>query len=71
MTSVERIVEYTKIESEAEEYNKDYFPPENWPSQGAIDFKSMNLAYSEDSPPVLKNIDISIAAGEKVGFVML
>ena len=68
MTSVERIVEYTQLESEADEYNDDYRPPEKWPHQGNIDFKDMSLAYGDDSPPVLKNINIRIASAEKVNY---
>lgn len=39
------------------------------PTKGAIDFKNVTMRYKPDTPDVLRNIDISIDAGEVVGFV--
>ena len=66
MTSVERVAEYTRIEPEAELHNENYEPPNNWPSEGKLEFKEICLAYEKESPPVLKNINLTIHAGEKV-----
>lgn len=70
MTSVERIVEYTKLEEEPPFESK----PENrtapdWPSQGHIDFRGVSLTYSPGGETVLKNVNIAIMAQEKVGIV--
>lgn len=40
--------------------------PENWPSQGFIEFKSVYMRYSEEDPPVLKNLTVTIYPCEKV-----
>ena len=41
-------------------------PPSSWPSNGKILFDAMSLRYSETDQPVLKNINCSIEAKEKV-----
>ncbi|CAL4094228.1 unnamed protein product, partial [Meganyctiphanes norvegica] len=70
MTSVERVLEYSKLEPEAAlESNKDNKPKPSWPDQGGIVFKDVTLQYDENDPPVLKNLNFIIGAGEKVGIV--
>uniref|UniRef100_A0A3B4ZCP5 ABC transporter domain-containing protein n=1 Tax=Seriola lalandi dorsalis TaxID=1841481 RepID=A0A3B4ZCP5_SERLL len=68
MTSVERVVEYTELKSEApwETQNR---PPADWPSRGLVTFSRVNLSYSEDGPPVLRDISATFQAHEKVGIV--
>lgn len=66
MTSVERIVQYADLDLED---SPDVNPPSNWPSNGHIQFKNMSLWYDKNSPPVLKNLNISIQPAWKVGIV--
>ncbi|RKP04707.1 P-loop containing nucleoside triphosphate hydrolase protein, partial [Thamnocephalis sphaerospora] len=66
--SVERIIAYTKLESEPPRHT-DTKPPANWPDCGAIEFRDMSLTYPGTSSPVLKNITLSINPGEKIGVV--
>jgi ABC-type multidrug transport system fused ATPase/permease subunit len=66
MTSVERVLEYTKIQPEAAEHNPDFLPPPDWPMQGNLEFNSVCLAYSEEAGKVLKNINFNIQKQEKV-----
>lgn len=40
--------------------------PPSWPAQGAIEFQSVSAGY-DSSRMVLKNLDLSIQAGEKIG----
>lgn len=63
MVAVERLFEYTELESEDESGQS---PPTSWPSSGKIRFDSVTLRYSENSPPVLNNVDFTIEAGTKV-----
>lgn len=65
MVAVERIVEYTKLESEGDFESKEP-PPKTWPPRGAISFKDLKLRYSETSPYVLKGITCDIKPSEKV-----
>ncbi|XP_033213303.1 probable multidrug resistance-associated protein lethal(2)03659 [Belonocnema kinseyi] len=70
MTSVERIVEYTKVEEEQSlESGPENKPPENWPSEGKIEFRNVFLRYSPDKPAVLKNLNFTILPKEKIGIV--
>ncbi|KAG5892174.1 hypothetical protein JTB14_026412 [Gonioctena quinquepunctata] len=68
MTSVERVLEYTKLESEPD---RDEIAnlPKDWPERGHIVFKNVNLRYSEADPYVLKNMNFVVEPKEKVGIV--
>ncbi len=68
MTSVERILEYSHLESEAAlEAESD--PPEgDWPGQGRVEFRSVTVRYDseEERPAALNNVSFDIKAAEKV-----
>uniref|UniRef100_A0A3Q2PI33 Multidrug resistance-associated protein 4 n=1 Tax=Fundulus heteroclitus TaxID=8078 RepID=A0A3Q2PI33_FUNHE len=68
MTSVERVVEYTELESEAA-WETEKRPPPDWPSRGTVIFDSVNFSYTGDGPLVLKDISATIQPSEKVGIV--
>ncbi|CAB1328550.1 unnamed protein product [Coregonus sp. 'balchen'] len=68
MTSVERVVEYTELESEAP-WETDKRPPPDWPRHGFITFDQVNFSYYADSPVVLKNMTAVFRSREKVGIV--
>eukprot|EP00064_Thunnus_orientalis_P009638 superscaffoldBa00001238_g9663 len=68
MTSVERVVEYTELKSEAPWETKKH-PPPDWPSQGLVTFDQVNFSYSTDGPLVLKDISATFQPNEKVGIV--
>ncbi|XP_078077780.1 ATP-binding cassette sub-family C member 4 isoform X2 [Mustelus asterias] len=65
LTSVERVLDYTELESEApwESYKP---PPNGWPDHGVVIFENVNFGYSPDSEPVLKNLNLAIGSKEKV-----
>jgi ABC-type multidrug transport system fused ATPase/permease subunit len=68
MTSVERIVEYTKLDKEP--IDKGILkPPKNWPNKGIIEFKNVSLSYDRHMPNVLKNITLKINKQEKIGII--
>ncbi|XP_040192032.1 multidrug resistance-associated protein 4 [Rana temporaria] len=68
MISVERVMEYTQLEKEAEWESKRR-PPFDWPSKGMIAFENVNFAYSLDGPLVLRHLTALIRPKEKVGIV--
>ncbi|KAI9014275.1 hypothetical protein DFJ74DRAFT_681992 [Hyaloraphidium curvatum] len=68
MVSVERILDYTKVPQEPPSVT-DVRPPPDWPTGGAIVFDKMSLTYPVTGQTVLKDLSVSIAAGEKVGLV--
>jgi ATP-binding cassette subfamily C (CFTR/MRP) protein 4 len=82
MMAVERILEYTDLTPEPNlrdkgilakkkknrQIQEDTFvdTPRDWPSYGRIEFKNTYMRYSEDDPPVLKGLTMSIRPTEKV-----
>uniref|UniRef100_A0A8C5C4F8 Cystic fibrosis transmembrane conductance regulator n=1 Tax=Gadus morhua TaxID=8049 RepID=A0A8C5C4F8_GADMO len=68
MTSVERVMEYTELESEAP-WETEKRPPLDWPSQGLVTFDGVNFSYSADGPVVLRNMNATFLPREKVGVV--
>jgi ABC-type multidrug transport system fused ATPase/permease subunit len=68
MNSVERVLFYSNnIETEAMDVNPTADPDTNeWPSRGEIDIQDASLRY-RDGPIVLKNINVHIKGGEKIG----
>uniref|UniRef100_A0A3P8SC25 Cystic fibrosis transmembrane conductance regulator n=1 Tax=Amphiprion percula TaxID=161767 RepID=A0A3P8SC25_AMPPE len=68
MTSVERAVEYTELESEAP-WETQKRPPPNWPSKGLVTFDQVSFSYSPDGPTVLHNMSATFRPKEKVGIV--
>ncbi|KAG4067031.1 hypothetical protein HA402_000022 [Bradysia odoriphaga] len=70
MTSVERIIEYTKIKSEPPlNILSDHHPQKHWPSHGEIIFKNVDFKYSNSRALVLKNLNFRINPGEKIGII--
>ena len=67
MVSMERCLNYTEIEGEGTPNEVE--TPENWPSTGSIEFLDYCVKYRPDKEMVLKNLDISIESGEKIGIV--
>uniref|UniRef100_A0A8C7YAV4 Multidrug resistance-associated protein 4 n=1 Tax=Oryzias sinensis TaxID=183150 RepID=A0A8C7YAV4_9TELE len=65
MTSVERVVEYAELESEAQ-WETDFQPPEDWPQTGTVTFDRVNFSYSVSEPLVLKDLSVTFASKEKV-----
>ncbi|XP_071809243.1 ATP-binding cassette sub-family C member 9-like [Asterias amurensis] len=64
MNSVERIKHYTSLTPESQEGME---PPLDWPKRGEIDLIAVSARYAEDLDPVLKDVNLHIAAGQKVG----
>ena len=64
MTSVERVLSYTHLESEP---SPSKCPNLDWPWKGHIEFKLMSLYYDINTAPVLKNLSLMIQSGSKVG----
>ncbi|XP_052782620.1 ATP-binding cassette sub-family C member 4-like isoform X3 [Mya arenaria] len=70
MISVERVLDYAKLPSEAPlESSDDHKPALTWPQNGAISSEKASLKYSPDAPTVLKNLSFNIKGREKIGIV--
>ncbi|XP_022904684.2 ATP-binding cassette sub-family C member 4-like isoform X1 [Onthophagus taurus] len=68
LMSVERLLEYSSLPEEQQPMVPRK-PPLEWPDDGKLVFNDMGLRYSDDSPLVLRNLDIVVEPKEKVGIV--
>ncbi|CAB3248424.1 unnamed protein product [Arctia plantaginis] len=70
MTSIERIQEYSNIESEPPlQSAPEKKPPPSWPEAGRLEFKHVYLYYTPSEPPVLNDLSFEVQPQEKVGIV--
>nr|CAD59598.1 MRP-like ABC transporter [Oryza sativa Japonica Group] len=69
MISVERILQYSRIPSEAPLVVDYRRPPNNWPLDGNINIRCLEVRYAEHLPSVLRNISCTIPGRKKVGIV--
>ncbi|CAM6102471.1 unnamed protein product [Calypogeia fissa] len=69
MVSVERIMQYSNLPSEAPTIIPDRRPPSGWPNAGRIELQHLQLRYRPDLPLVLKGVSCVIRPREKVGVV--
>jgi ABC-type multidrug transport system fused ATPase/permease subunit len=70
MNSAERILHYANaIEQEAPAQRPENKPPPEWPTSGRVEMENVCLRYRPGLPIVLKNINLSIEGGEKIGII--
>ena len=69
IVSVERVLEYSRLPSEAPEIIKDHRPGPSWPNRGEIEFSNYSARYRESLPIILKNINLKVLPKEKIGVV--
>ncbi|NXR46089.1 MRP1 protein, partial [Hippolais icterina] len=67
--AVERVKEYAEMEKEAEWSIEQAAPASSWPEEGKVEFRGYGLRYRENLDLVLKNINVTINGGEKIGIV--
>uniref|UniRef100_A0A669ENA4 ATP-binding cassette sub-family C member 5 n=1 Tax=Oreochromis niloticus TaxID=8128 RepID=A0A669ENA4_ORENI len=69
-TSVERIHHYIQsLSQEAPARVKGRAPPPNWPQEGKLVMKEVEMRYQENLPLVLNKISCTIRPKEKVGII--
>jgi ATP-binding cassette subfamily C (CFTR/MRP) protein 1 len=69
IVSVERVLEYARLPSEAPDVISKNRPAVSWPSKGAVSFNSYSTRYRPGLDLVLKDISLSIKSHEKIGVV--
>ncbi|KAI1300362.1 Canalicular multispecific organic anion transporter 2 [Mortierella claussenii] len=69
MVSAERVKEYCELPSEALDVIPDSKTDKNWPQQGKIEFQNYSTRYRDGLDLVLRNVTLTVHAGERVGIV--
>lgn len=69
IVSVERVLEYARLPSEAPEIIHRNRPPVSWPAKGEVEFHNYSARYREGLDLVLKNVSLDIKSHEKIGVV--
>ncbi|KAF1762571.1 hypothetical protein GCK72_010833 [Caenorhabditis remanei] len=70
IVSVERVNEYQKLEPEAPWIVEGSLEnEEKWPSKGKIELNKFSMRYRKNLPMVLKEIDLKIEGGERIGII--
>ena len=67
MTSIERVIDYSKINSEFETNNLNV--DDSWPRYGSIRFENVSFSYDKHLPKVLKNCNLEVKSMEKIGVI--
>ena len=70
MIGLERCEQIVKIEMEKDsDNNNEILINENWSKRGNIEFINYYASYRPNTPEILKNINLKIESGEKIGIV--
>lgn len=69
IVSVERVLGYANLPSEAPEEIPANKPPASWPSAGSIEFDQFSMRYRPELPLCLNEVSVSIKGGDRVGVV--
>ncbi|XP_046426197.1 ATP-binding cassette sub-family C member 4-like isoform X1 [Neodiprion fabricii] len=69
MTSVERVLQYTNDLPKEGPFTSNNTPASTWPLKGGLILNNVSMRYVEDKPPVLKNLNLTIKPGWKIGIV--
>lgn len=69
IVSVERVLEYANLPSEAPDVIFKRRPAIGWPAQGAVEFNHYSTRYREGLDLVLKDVNLNIKPKEKIGVV--
>ncbi|EAT33898.1 AAEL013833-PA, partial [Aedes aegypti] len=69
MTSVERVLEYSRLDEEKDTTKPAMEISQNWPQEGSVEFRSVTLRYAPHAEPVLKGLSFEIKAKKRIGIV--
>ncbi|CAI8617007.1 unnamed protein product [Vicia faba] len=69
MISVERILQFSNIPSEAPLVIQDNRPEPEWPKEGKIELHNLHIQYEPAAPMVLKGVNCVFPGQKKIGIV--
>jgi len=67
LINIQKVFRFLEIDSE--KLDQKRHEDKNWPSAGAVEIKDLRLRYRPTTDVVLKGLNVTIKAGEKVGVV--
>ncbi|KAH6980736.1 hypothetical protein BKA56DRAFT_485588, partial [Ilyonectria sp. MPI-CAGE-AT-0026] len=67
-TSVVRIWDYASLEPESDPKD-EVRPPFGWPRHPTVQFQSFTMSYQAGGRPCLRNVNVSVAAGDHIAVV--
>lgn len=65
LNSAERVLQYSDIPPE--KYNGSDTAPQQWPTDGKVDFQQVSMRYRPDLPLVLKSLTVTVEPAHKIG----
>jgi len=68
-SSIQRLHEYAYWDEHEKDFDKPVPAVQNWPKTGSIKISNLSARYRDQLPLVLKDINIDIEEGQKVGIV--
>ncbi|KAJ2444355.1 Canalicular multispecific organic anion transporter 2, partial [Coemansia sp. RSA 2424] len=66
---IDKFRQYSDIEPEAPYIVDGCRVPSEWPHSGIIEFKNLSVKYGSGKDYALKNLNVTICPGEKIGIV--
>ncbi|XLU42785.1 hypothetical protein S245_037599 [Arachis hypogaea] len=69
MISVERILQFSSIPSEAPLIIQDCRPEPEWPMEGKVELQNIHIQYDPAGPTVLKGVTCTFPGRKKIGVV--
>ncbi|KAJ2053524.1 hypothetical protein GGI08_004794, partial [Coemansia sp. S2] len=66
---ISKFRQFSDIEPEAPYIVEDCRVPSEWPHNGSVEFKNLSVKYGANQDYALKNLNITIRPGEKIGIV--
>ncbi|XP_076819735.1 multidrug resistance-associated protein 1-like [Clavelina lepadiformis] len=69
IVAVERVEEYTNVQQEAPLEIEHNLPNSSWPERGGIKFVNYGTRYRDELDLVVRDINVDIKGGEKIGVV--
>ncbi|KAF2837197.1 P-loop containing nucleoside triphosphate hydrolase protein [Patellaria atrata CBS 101060] len=67
LSAVARIRSFVNTTPSEERDTSQPPPPLTWPTHGALEYRNVTASYSPTATPVLQDLNLRIAAGEKIG----
>ncbi|TYJ52875.1 hypothetical protein B9479_006510 [Cryptococcus floricola] len=67
IVSVERVLGYSQLPSEAPDFIEDTKPAQGWPQQGSIEFDHFSMKYRPELDFCLRDVSLKFNGGERIG----